>query len=812
MANRGITQEEVDKRTQTASERASMTTIMPPPPENFPHFSQNEANGMQNEENAVSGHLAKTPTQEFANFNRQVNANGSEVDKSPKQLSGTGNENRREMETKSSTNAYGNTLRVRPLIEKKSGTKEKKGRRSLFQRYQHCSTKDVDNDNIETDDEDGDEDKHGHGDGDEYGDENGDDDEPSESLCKRILLFGFRGRKNKKFNESEVLEFHKSSASGNILGAESNSRDPAATSHLNDMNSNNVRRVTEKGRWNGCTENPTSENDIPATRESERLSEGPEEMHGGAIKPDPNFNTEVLYSKERGPKIIQVEPVCRNIAIIHKMVKELPEEPKISTLKLIRQRVSSSAGRLNPLRRWSQSGRDNEARMSLRHSEADLGALTRDEFGENAEREVVNDHTNSAEDLENQTNRTTNKSGTRDSAHNIKQTASSGQNSEEMILDANAQGTKELEAQVIRMTNPVDSVRTCFISKSKSVKSVEPIIEDASNETGGENAAPERAQRPQDTWESIISGLEATNLRRKRSVDRLRDEFAGSVDGVINSNETPHLMPDVDFRGSSALSGFLETITASNSIGSNNGVIQSQEASALMSGVADDSIQDDVDFGAPLCRHSSRESSAEEPRDTESEMSVNQHHNTLTMSRATSMNWESGTSVDQQNDRETSTTVAPAPGELQESRILENYISTIAAINENCYLEVQRIRSALKRYDTKMNTIPESDLENDSEASQRSNSDPPSLTDTINTSESSMSVQQQSSRGVSRSNAIRRKRRSMRFEPYNDELMGWERQRPDRDNATVTSRHSSWRRIFGMAGLSKLSDRMRSNN
>ncbi|TGO20214.1 hypothetical protein BPAE_0322g00020 [Botrytis paeoniae] len=731
MADRGEKQDEVDKRTQTASELTLMTITMPSPPENFPHFSQNEANGMQTEENTVSGHLAKTPTQEFANFNRQVNANGSEVDKLPK----------KEMGTKSSTDAHGNKVKVKQLTEKKNGIKEKKGRRFAFQRYQHCSTKDVDNDNIETDDEDGDEDKHEHGDGDKYGDENGDDDEPSEVLCKRILMFGLRRRKNKKFNKPEVLEFYNSRASGNILGAESDSRDTATTPHLNDMNSNNAR-------------------------ESEGLSEGPEEMHTGTIKPDPNFITEVLYSEERAPpKIIQVEPVSRNIAIIHKMVKEPPEEPEVSTLKSIRQKVFLWAGRFNPLRRWSQSGRDNEARMSLRHSEADLGALTRDEFRENAEREVVNDHTNSTEDLENQTNRKTNKSGTRDSAHNIKRTGSSGQNSEGMILNADAHGTRELEAEVIRMANPVDCVRTCFISKSKSVKSIEPIIEDASNETRGENAAPESAQRLQTRREPIYSDPKGTTLRRRPRVERLRREFAGSIDELINSNQTPHLMPDVDIQGSSALSGYLETITTSNLIGSNNGLNQSQETPALMSGVADNSIQDDVDFGAPLRRHSSREPSAEEPRDTESDMNVNQHQ------RGTSMNWESGTSVDQQNDRETSMAVAPAPEELRESRILENYISTMAAINEDCYPEVQLIRRALKRYEIKMKIILESDLENDSEASQRSNSDPPSLTDTINTSESSMSVQQQSSHGVSRSNAIRRKRRSMRFEPYDDELM-----------------------------------------
>ncbi|KAK8904601.1 hypothetical protein QC760_006957 [Botrytis cinerea] len=87
MACREKTQEEVDKTSQTASELTSMTITMPPPPESFPQFSQNAANGMQAEENFVSGHLASTPTQEFANFNRQVTADGNEVDESPKQFS-----------------------------------------------------------------------------------------------------------------------------------------------------------------------------------------------------------------------------------------------------------------------------------------------------------------------------------------------------------------------------------------------------------------------------------------------------------------------------------------------------------------------------------------------------------------------------------------------------------------------------------------------------------------------------------------------------------------------------------------------------
>ncbi|KAF7909247.1 hypothetical protein BELL_0347g00130 [Botrytis elliptica] len=670
MAYRGKPQDGVNKRTQTASERTSMTITMPPPPENFPQFSQNEANGMQSDENAVSGHLAKTPTQEFANFNKQVNANGSEVDKSPKPLSATGNGNRRDMETKSSTHTHGHKSKTRPFIRKKNGIKRKRGRN--FQRYHHCSTKDVDNDNIETDDENGDKYKYKHRGGGEYGDENGDDDEPIISLYQRMLL-SFR-RENEKFYKSEALEFHKSNASGNILGAESNSRDPAATSHLNDMNGNNPR-------------------------ESERLSEGPQKIHNGAIIPDPNFNTEVLFSKERAPpKIIQLEPVDRNIAIIHKMIKESPEEPKMSTWKLIRHRVSSWTGRLNPLRRWSQSGRDNEARMSLRHSEADLGAFTRDELRENAERKIANGHT-------------------RDSAHSIKRAGSSGQNSEESFSNVDVYGIREVEAEVIRMSSPA---RTCLISRSKSVRSVEPIIEDASNETGGGNAAQENAQRLQTTQEPIDSDPdpEGTTLRRRPRVERLRREFTGSIEEVINSNRMLQAMSNVDTQGSSASSEYLETIATRNLLGYSYGLNQSQQNLTLMSGVADDSIQDDDDFGAPLCRYSSRELSAEE--------------------------------------------------ESQEHDILEDKTSTVTAIKEKCRSKVDR--SAVRGFVPEGDPIPESALE-DSEASQRSNSDPPSLTNTTNTSESSMSVQQQYSCGIFRSNAIRRKRRSMSFESYNDALM-----------------------------------------
>ncbi|KAF7924646.1 uncharacterized protein EAE97_010597 [Botrytis byssoidea] len=649
MSDRRITQEEVDKRTQTASERTSMTIAMPSCPENFPQFSQNEANGMQTEENAVYGHLAKTPTQEFANFNRQVNASASEVYKSPKQLSATGNGNRKEMETKSSIDANGNAPKVKPLT-RKNAIKGKKHRRSPFQKYQHCSTKDLDNDNIQTDDENAYGYKYEHGDGYENGDENGDDDKPNQSLYKRILQFGFiKRRQNKKLKESMVLEFHKSTISVNILGAGSTSRDPAVISHLNDMNSNNAR-------------------------ESEELSAGPGEIHNGAIVPDPSFNTQVLFSKEKTPpKIIEVEPVNRNITIIHKMVKESPEEPETSTWKLIRHRVSSWTGRLNPLRRWSQSGRDNEARISLRRNEADLGAFTRNGVRENAD----------------------------------------------------TRGTREAEGEVIRLLNPVDCARTCLISKSKSVRSVEPIIEDASNETRGESAT----------------------LRRRPRVARLRREFAVSIDEVINLHGTRYQMIEYDIQASSTSRVYSETTTTSGVFGPNNRVLRSLETLALMSEEAGDSIQEDTDFGAPLCRHSSRQPSAEETGDTESDMNDNQHQIATPM------------------------VVAPAPEEPRGSRILENYTSTIAAINENCYLEVQRIFDALKDYAIKMETISESDLEEDSEVNQRSNSDPPSLAATMNTSESSMSVQQQSYRVVSRSNAIRRKRRSVRFEPYS--LSSW---------------------------------------
>ncbi|TGO56589.1 hypothetical protein BOTNAR_0220g00180 [Botryotinia narcissicola] len=644
MSDRRITQEEVGKITRTASERTSMKITTPPRPENFPQFSQNEANGMQTEENAFYGHLAETPTQEFANFNRQVNANGSEFDKSPKQLSATGNGNKKGMETKSSTDANGNALKAKPLT-RKNAIKGKKHRRSPFQGYQHCSTKDVDNDNIQTDDENGDAYKYEHGDGYENGDENGDDDKANQPLYKQILQFGFiKRRQNKKLKKSMVLEFHKSTISVNILGAGSNSRDPAVISHLNDMNSNNAR-------------------------ESERLDAGPEEIHNGAIVPDPSFNTQVLFSKEKTPpKIIEVEPVNRNITIIRKMVKESPEEPETSTWKLIRHRVSSWTGRLNPLRRWSHSGSDNEARISLRRNEADLGAFTRNEVRENAD----------------------------------------------------ARGNREAEGEVIRLLNPVDCARTCLISKSKSVRSVEPIIEDASNETRGESAT----------------------LRRRPRVARLRREFAVSIDEVINLHGTRYQMIEYDIQASSTSRVYSETTTTSGVFGPNNRVLQSLETLALMSEKAGDSIQEDADFGAPLCRHSSRQPSAEETRDTESDMNDNQHQ------IATSM------------------AVAPSPEELRGT-----YTSTIAAIHEYRYLKVNYISGALEKYGPKMETIPESDLEEDSEVSQRSNSDPPSLAATMNTSESSMSVQQQSSRVVSRSNAIRRKRRSVRFEPYS--LSSW---------------------------------------
>ncbi|KAF7897610.1 hypothetical protein EAF00_005838 [Botryotinia globosa] len=650
MSDRRITQEEVDKKTQTASERTSMTITMSPRPENFPQFSQNEANGMQTEENAVYDHLAKTPPQEFANFNRQVNASGSEMEKSPKQLSATGNGKRREMETKSSTDASGNALKVKPLT-RKNAIRGRKHHKSPFQEYQHCSTKDVDNDNIQTDDENGDAYKNEHGDGYENGDENGDDDKPNQSLFKQFVQFDFiKRRQKRKLSELLVLEFRKSTISVNVLGAESTSGAPAVTSRLSDMNSNNAR-------------------------ESERLRAGPEQIYNGAIVPDPNFNTQVLFSKEKAPpKIIEVEPVNRNITIIRKMVKESPEEPEISTWKLIRHRVSSWTGRLNPSRMWSQSGRDNEARMSLRRNEADPGALTGNEVRENAD----------------------------------------------------ARGTREAEGEVIRLLNPVDCARTCLISKSTSVRSVQPIIEDASNETRDEGAT----------------------LRRRPRVAILRREYAHSDDQVTNLNGTRDQVVHFDIHGSG---GYSETATTSRVFGPSNRVLQSLETLALISEEADDSIQEDVDFGVPLSRHSSRRLSAEETRDTESDMDANQHQIAASMA------------------------VAPAPEEIQESTIRETYTSTIAAISEYRYLKEKHVSGALEKYGPKMEPIPESDLEEDSEVSQRSTSDPPSLTNTMNTSESSISVQQQPYRGVFRSNAIRRKRQSVRFEPYS--LSSWNERR-----------------------------------
>ncbi|TEY60195.1 hypothetical protein BOTCAL_0184g00160 [Botryotinia calthae] len=710
MACRERTQEEVDKSSQTTSERTSMTITMPPPPENFPHFSQNAANGMQTVENFVSGHLARTPTQEFANFNRQVTTNGNEVDKSPKQLSAVGNEIKRQMETESSIDAY------------------------------------------------------------------------------------------------------ESSASGNILGAKSNSRDPAATSHLNHANNNGV-----------------------ATRNSEQLNEGPEVMGRGTIIPDPNFYTEVVYSKERPEGVIKSERAFGDIAIIHKMCIMPPEEPKMSKLKLGRKRVSSLAKKLNPRRRPRQSGRDNEARMSLRHAEADLGALTRDEARDNAEREVLNDHTNNTEDLENQTNRTTrseenhdgmmqatNKLGTKDVAHYIKQTASSKHNSGEMILAADAHGTKELEAQVNQMTNPVASVRTCFISKSNSVKSIAPIIEDASNNTGGESAAPESVQRLQNTRELTISDPEGTTLRRTRRSDSLRNEFVHPMVEIVNLNERPHPTPDFGVPEPSALSRSSRTVTAYNFIGCNEELLRSHGILALVPEVVGYSVQDDDDdddFGAPLCRNPSHKPSAEETRQTESEMGIDPYPNAIPMSRDAPINRENDASVDQQNNNETSLTVALTPEAILEARNLEYYISLIPTLDGKSNPEVRRICRALKDYPTKMDSISESELENDSEASQKSNLEPASLEGTLNTSESSTGVQQHR---VSKPRVNRKIRRirpriprkgrpSMRFEPYDKEVLTSERKQLDKPKATMISRKHPWRRIWGMTGSYKLSKRMRSD-
>ncbi|KAF7948679.1 hypothetical protein EAE96_007874 [Botrytis aclada] len=804
MVDKGKRPAEVDKSLQTASERTSLTITMPPRRESFPDFSQTEANEMQTEEDAVSVRFAKTPPQEFANFNRQVNANGSEVDESLKQLSEKAKGKRRAIEIMSSTSTHGNTPKAKPFTRSKNSFREIVRTRFPFEGYWHCSTKDIDNDNIQTDDEDGN--KDGDKNGGLDGNQNRDKDEPCESLRKRIFQFDFRGRKDTKIDKSHVVEFHDPSASGNILGAESNSGDPAATSHLNGMNSYNVRGIREERSPNEGTESSTSENDVPANKGAESLSEGPEVIHQGAIVPDPNFNTQIEYSSETPAKILRVEPATETINIIHNMCKDPSEKPKMPTPMSIREEVSSRAGRLNIFKKWSESGKANQARMILRYSEVDQGTSTRDRFRYNAQRGVVNDHTNSTEDLRYQINRT---------AKNCR--------------------TRGLEAPISQISYGVSSVRTCFISKSNSVKSIAPIIENASNEAGGDNAAPESAQRLQDTSNGtslrrrarvdrlrerfassieevinsnetpdLMSDVERTTLRRTPRVNRVKREFTDSIDEVINSNETPNLMSDVDIQGSSPLSGLLDTITRSNFIGSSNGVIQSQKTPALMSGVADDSIEDeDEDEGAPLCRQSSRDPSASEARDTESEMNGDQRQNALAISRATSRNWRSSTRVDQLNDHDTSTTVAPGPEELQEPRFIEDYKSLMVAINENCAPEGRRALNVLRQYQTKMATILESDPENDSEASQRSNSDPPSLTDTTNTSESSTSVQQQSPLGVFRSNAFRRKHRSMRFESHNDELAEWETQGHDRDNASENSRRSSLRRILGMGRLSR---------
>ncbi|KAF7879207.1 hypothetical protein EAF04_000405 [Stromatinia cepivora] len=471
----------------------------------FPRFSQQEADRLRIQDITVQHYLSRTPVAEFKEFNEHhVDTNG-EVYDHRKYAEGKfirkGEENgvkedtkegaheaflshsrglvddtdEHEIDQRKDSKISERTLRrLKNLchVKEKEKDEDKEEKSGIFPNFLHGSedaSKDIDEDNIETDDE---------------------KDRNDSPWYKRSDFSLFGSGRTKEVDEPEVFPFFDPTASGNVPAEKvSEVRRNSISSLASDVRSGRANGLREERRGFRHMGTSASEGNVNISMRNGQYMNGNDvQMQinttcGRVVisDSDPRFHTEILYSSERDGEIIESERVTNNISVINKIFKAPPEESRISALRSMRRKAISLPTMFK--RRWSQITNDAEAKKvekakKIEKAKESALDMINDEmvvwYRQKALKALVGD--------------------------------SPRENVEGMLRNSNKNGTKSLENQVYQMTSDVPHVRTCSITKSDSVKSVVPIIENDLGKTRRMEMAQERVLELQKTghWPRTI--------------------------------------------------------------------------------------------------------------------------------------------------------------------------------------------------------------------------------------------------------------------------------------------------------------------
>ncbi|KAJ8065655.1 hypothetical protein OCU04_006327 [Sclerotinia nivalis] len=464
----------------------------------FPRFSQTEADRLRIQDITVQYYLSQTPTADFAKFNEHHIGTNGEVYDHRKYAEGKfireGKENgekeegahqaflnqyqsfvddmkatdKYEINQRKDSKISQRTLRRLKEtyhIKEKERDEVKEEKSGIFPIFLHGSEdafKDIDEDNIETDEE---------------------KDENDSPWYKRSKFSLFGSGRTKEVDEPEVFPFFDPTASGNVpVEQVSEVRGNSMSSLAIDMKSGKANGFREERRGFRHMGGSISEGNVPnISMRNEQCVDG-NDLQTSKNTPcepvaisdsDPPFHTEISYSSERDGEIIESEPVTDDISVINKIFKAPPEKPRRLALRSIRRKTVALPAMLK--RRWSQTMNDAELKKAGKAKR--LEKAKKIERAKKAAMELTSDELILWH---------------RQEALKALVGDSPGEDVEAMLRTSNKNGTKDLENQVYQMTSDVPHVRTCSITKSDSVKSVVPIIENDSKKARSMKMAQER--------------------------------------------------------------------------------------------------------------------------------------------------------------------------------------------------------------------------------------------------------------------------------------------------------------------------------
>ncbi|APA10585.1 predicted protein [Sclerotinia sclerotiorum 1980 UF-70] len=492
----------------------------------FPRFSQSEADRWRVQDVTVRNYLSKTPVDEFREFNEhhidtngevydhrkyaegkfieKENENGEKQNKKERARLTVLNNSQSLVDNMKASDSYGayqckdsmisqralKWFKERYHINEKEKDKVKGEKSEVFPNFFHGSEdpyKDLDEYNIETDEE------------------NDKNDKSWYKLSGPSLLR--RGR-TKEADEPQVFPFFDLTASGNVptekvSDVRGNPNSPLAT----DMKGGRANGFREERRGfrymggfipGGKGLNIGMRNGKCVAGKDLRMWKSTPRKPVANTGSDRPFQTEVSYSLERDGEIIESERVTDNISVIHKMFKAPPEEPKSRMLEPIRRKTGTLPSMSKRI--WSQSMNNAELKKAgkAKGSERVMGlaklmGLDKAKILEKA-KEIERVEKPPMELTDNELT-----SWHRQETLQFLVGDSLGEDVEAILRNSPKGGTKDLENQVYRMTSDVPHLRTCFIAKANSVRSVRPIIENDSEKARRVNMAQERATELQRT-------------------------------------------------------------------------------------------------------------------------------------------------------------------------------------------------------------------------------------------------------------------------------------------------------------------------